>query len=211
MKIKKLGHCCLLIHTGSVVILTDPGNYSTAQDEIKGIDIVLITHEHQDHFHLESVKKVIANNPNAKLISNSAVGKLLEAEGLTCELVAEGGKNDAHGALIEGYGRQHAVIYGEIGQVENTGFMIDGKLFYPGDAFTNPNRAVDILALPVGGPWMKMSEAIDYAMALKPRVVFPVHDAMYKNSGFMYQLFNKIFSEKGVTFAPMSEGDEKEL
>lgn len=60
--------------------------------------------------------------------------------------------------------------------MENTGYFIDEKLFYPGDAFTDPGRPIDVLALPVAGPWVKISESVDYALALKPRTVFPVHD-----------------------------------
>ena len=32
MNIKKLGYCCLLIQTKGLTILTDPGNFSTAQN-----------------------------------------------------------------------------------------------------------------------------------------------------------------------------------
>src|SRR3990167_7420555 len=54
MKIKKIGHCCLRIEEQETVILTDPGVFSTLQNEEQGIDIVLITHEHGDHLHIES-------------------------------------------------------------------------------------------------------------------------------------------------------------
>ena len=211
MNIKKLGHCCLLIKTNNVTVLTDPGTYSTVQDEIKGIDVVLITHEHQDHFHIDSVKKVLVNNPNAKIITNNAVGKLLAVENIAFEIVTNGLKNDLHGVLVEGYGEKHAEIYKEFGQVENTGYFVDNKLFYPGDAFTVPNKPVDILAVPIAGPWMKASIAIDYALEVKPRIVFPVHDGIMKTKGFMQPLFNKILSENGVEFVGMVEGDEKEF
>ena len=38
MNITKLGHCCLLIEEKGLRILTDPGAYSTGQNEIKNID-----------------------------------------------------------------------------------------------------------------------------------------------------------------------------
>ena len=211
MNIKKIGHCCLVIKINGLTVLTDPGTFTTEQDTLTGIDIVLVSHEHGDHFHIDSVKKIMANNPNAKIVTNSAVGKLLEAEGLKAEIVGEGQKNDTHGVLIEGYGHLHAEIYGEIGQCENTAYMLDGKLYYPGDAFFNPERPIDILALPVGGPWMKLSEAIDYAVALKPRATFPVHDAMFKNPSFMYGMLAKILGDKGIGFLPMNDSDQKDF
>jgi L-ascorbate metabolism protein UlaG (beta-lactamase superfamily) len=211
MYIKKLGHCCLVIKINNITILTDPGNYSTLQDEVVGVDVILITHEHQDHLHLDSLKKVLVNNSNAKIITNSSVGKLLNVENIPFEIVAEGEKNDSYGILIEGFGNIHAEIYKTWGSVENTGYFIENKLFYPGDAFTNPNRPVDILALPVAGPWMKISEAIDYCLEIKPRVAFPVHDGILKQAGLVHRAPAKILSDKGIEFVPLLESDEKEF
>lgn len=201
----------MLINTGTVTIMTDPGNYSTLQNDVTGVDIILFTHEHQDHYHIDSLRQVLSNNPNAKIITNSAVGKLLDAENISYELVQDSQQNDLHGVLIEGFGDKHAQIYKEFGQVENTGYFIDNKLFYPGDAFTNPGKPVDILAVPIAGPWMKASEAIEYVSQVKPRVTFPVHDGIWKTKGFMQMLFAKFIPELGVEFVPMVEGDEKEF
>ena len=55
MKIKKIGHCCLLIQTGRLNILTDPGAFSVEQNSIKGIDIILITHEHDVAEHADRI------------------------------------------------------------------------------------------------------------------------------------------------------------
>ncbi|MDB5188677.1 MAG: beta-lactamase-like protein [Candidatus Nomurabacteria bacterium] len=211
MKIKKIGHCCLIIETKGIRIMTDPGMFTTAQDEEKNINIVIISHEHGDHFHVESLKNVLANNPEAKVITNSAVGKLLDGEGIAYEVVEHAGTTMLHDILIEGFGEHHAVIYKEMGQVQNTGYFIDGRLFYPGDAFTNPNKPVDILALPVAGPWMKISEALDYAFAVKPTYAFPVHDGVLKNPTMMQGMYAPLFQHEGITFVPMGEGTEHDF
>ena len=39
MKIKKIGHCCLLIKLDNLTILTDPGAFSTSQNKVTGIEI----------------------------------------------------------------------------------------------------------------------------------------------------------------------------
>jgi L-ascorbate metabolism protein UlaG (beta-lactamase superfamily) len=62
MKITKYGHCCLLVEDNGVVILTDPGNYNELPVVIPTIDALLITHEHADHCHVESLKKIIEVN-----------------------------------------------------------------------------------------------------------------------------------------------------
>ena len=171
------------------------------------IDIILITHEHGDHFHVDSLKKVLAHNPNAKIITNTAVGKLLEVENIAYDILEQGDSKTEQGVLIEGFGEKHAVMYEGWGQVQNTGYFIENIFFYPGDAFTNPGKPVDILALPVAGPWMKISEAVDYALLIKPRVAFPVHDGILKQAGMPHRVPSKFLPENGIEFIPMLEGD----
>ncbi|HTL39782.1 MAG TPA: MBL fold metallo-hydrolase, partial [Methylomirabilota bacterium] len=104
MKITKFGHCCLLIEEAGVRILTDPGTFTSAQDELKNLDLVLITHEHQDHFHIDSVKKIVSNNPEATIITNAAVGKLLDEQNIVYKKISNGEKASIKNVLIEGFG-----------------------------------------------------------------------------------------------------------
>ena len=215
MTITKIGHCCLLLEiavgNGVVKILTDPGMYSSAQNELKNIDFVLITHEHADHYHVDSVKVIMTNNPSAAIVSNGAVAALLKKEGIDCTVVAHGDAIDLKGVSLKGWGTKHAVIYKEFGQVENTGYFIDGVLWYPGDAFTPIDWDVEVLALPIGGPWMKISEAIDYAVALKPKKCFPVHDAGYSSPTSQHRWPKMILEKEGIAFTPLEAGQKTEL
>lgn len=214
MKIKKLGHCCLLINTGEVKILTDPGAFTVdSHKEITGIDIILITHEHADHLHIDSLKEIVANNPEAKVITNSSVGKLITEENIEYEILEGRKSKDFSGVLIEAFDEKHAEIFEEIAQVQNTGYFIDNKLFYPGDAYCDPEKKIDILALPVAGPWCKIPDAIRYALRLKPSKVLPVHDGMLqtKRIGGSHAIPLKVLQENSIDFIPMIEGDEKEF
>ena len=216
MKIKKIGHCCLLIQLDGLTILTDPGNFTVEQNKVTGIDVVLITHEHGDHLHIESVKEVLKNNPQAKIITNSGVGANLKEAGIAYQLL-EGKDGTAttkiKNVLLEAYDGKHVEIFEEIGQVQNTGYFIDGKLFYPGDAYTVPAKPVDTLALPVAGPWCKIADAIRYALAVKPKKAFPVHDAVLRAEmrGFSAKLVEPILAKNGTQFISMGDGDEKEF
>ena len=205
MKITKLGHCCLVIEDSGVKILTDPGAYSKAQNQITGIDIILITHEHPDHFHLESLRVVLKNNPASKIFTNSGVGALLQKEKIPFILLEDGRRSTEHTILLEGISQKHAVIYPGFGDVINTGYFIQNRFFYPGDAFTDPQKPVEILALPVSGPWMKISEAIDYAKIIKPKIAFPVHDGMLKFSGPNHRVPQLFLEPLGIRFI-MPEG-----
>jgi L-ascorbate metabolism protein UlaG (beta-lactamase superfamily) len=178
MKITKFGHCCMLLEIDGIMIVTDPGNFTTAQNGLEGIDAVLITHEHADHFHIESVKAILAKNPNATVITNAAVGALLEKEGVASTRVGDGEHTDFKGVSIEGFGKDHAVVYEEVGNVENTAFLVSNKFYFPGDNFHVCGKDVEVLALPVAGPWMKYSEAIDFAKAVNAKQAFGVHDGM---------------------------------
>lgn len=212
MKITKYGHCCLLIEEAGVRILTDPGSFTTEQSTVRNIDIILITHEHQDHLHIDSVKKLVANNPKAVLITNASVGKVLDTQGIKFQIVADKQKASVKDILIEGFGTDHAIIYKDYGLVENTGYFINNKLFYPGDAFTNPGKPIEVLALPAGGPWLLVSRAVDYAKELKPKSCFPVHDGMIIPSGhFALQIFQVFLGQANINFVRIENNKETEF
>lgn len=208
MNITKLGHCCLLIKTKNLTILTDPGAYSTGQNTLTGIDLILITHEHPDHLHAESLQAVLKNNPNAQVITNTGVGKVLDGLGITYSVVEGRATSTVQDVLIEAFDGKHGELFEEFGQVQNTGYFIDNKLFYPGDSFTNPEKAVDVLALPVAGPWVKIGDAIRYALEVKPRVAFPVHEGMLVEGrvGGSHMAPKVVFADKGIEWIVLGEG-----
>ena len=187
--------------------------------KVNKIDIVLITHEHADHFHIESLKELIKNHPDIKVITNDAVGAILVKEGIEHNIMEHGNVVDIKGVHIEAYGKEHALLHKSIPAFSNIGFLIEelcvhsggksgdaNKFFFPGDAFTDPLKEIDVLALPVAGPWMKISEAIDYALQLKPKKAFPVHDALRIPS--QHLLPEKILGINGIEFIKLEEGGE---
>jgi L-ascorbate metabolism protein UlaG (beta-lactamase superfamily) len=210
MKITKLGHCCLLIETKGERIFTDPGSYTIeAHSKIENIDYILFTHEHQDHYHIESLKVILEKNSQAVIYSNSSVSELLDKEGIKHTQINHNDSVLLGEIALVGIGEKHAQMHKSISQSSNLGYFIDGRLWYPGDAFTNPERPIEILALPVSGPWMKLSEAIDYALLLKPKKVFPVHDGT--RFGSAHVLPAKVLAPEGIEFIVMAEGDSREF
>jgi|SRR3989344_3634534 len=211
MKITKLGHCCIVIEEKGLRIMTDPGAWTALQSKGQKIDVVLVTHEHQDHFHIDSLKEIMATNPAVRIITNPAVGKLLNDADVKHELLKHGQSLEIAGVLFEGHGENHAVIYENYGQVENTGFMVGEKFFFPGDSFHNPSKPVEALALPVAGPWMKISDAIDYAKAVHPKKCFPVHDGMMSIRGFVYFIVNNFLQPYGIEFVDTDKNNSFEI
>lgn len=191
--------------------MTDPGAYSPLACEAKNISAVLITHEHQDHMHIETLKKVLGNNPEAIVITNTEVSKHLEEAGIKYIKVENGQKYDLKGVSVVGFGNTHAEIYPTIGPFQNTGYMID-DLCHPGDALEIPNSGVGIIALPIIGPWMRLKDAIDYAKTLKPKVVFPIHDATLQDwATFVSGTTEKLLKDAGIEFKKLELGKEEDL
>lgn len=209
MQITKFGQCCLLIEVAGKRILTDPGRFSVSQNEVTDLDIILITHEHADHLHSDSLTEIIKNNPQAKVITNESVGKILTDLGVTYEVLPETTPTECCGITIEAFPGKHVEIFEEVGQVENTGFFVADELFYPGDAYTLPHKPVAVLALPVAGPWCKAAEAISYAIAVNPKKAFPVHDAVLNNEGrtLTHGLFKTQLDNKNIEFISMKDGE----
>lgn len=213
MKVKKLGHCCLRIETKGLTILTDPGTFSTGQDSETGIDLILITHEHADHLHIDSLKTVLKNNPQAKVVSNKGVGKILDEAGINYELLEGTSTTKVKDVALEAFDCRHEEIYKELGQVQNTGYFIDGRLFYPGDSFGNPKKKIEILAWPAAGPWCRIADAINYALKMKPQKLFPVHDGGLTDQAAptVRRIPGIMFKENGIEFVELGKGDEKEF
>lgn len=210
MKITKLGHCCLLIETKGKRILTDPGSYTiNTHSNLENIDCILYTHDHQDHFHLDSLQTIVHKNPQVIIYANDSVSELLEKAGIRYIRLNNGDSVSLGEVLIVGLGEKHAEMHSSIPQISNLGFFIDSRLWYPGDAFTSPERSVEILALPVSGPWMKIGEAVDYALSIKPKVVIPVHDGTRFGSSHLIPA--KVLSQNGIEFIPMVENDVREF
>jgi L-ascorbate metabolism protein UlaG (beta-lactamase superfamily) len=209
MNITKFGQCCLLIEVEGKRILTDPGVLSTSQNEVTNLDLILITHEHADHLHSESLQTIMKKNPDAEVVTNTSVGKILTEMG-AAYTVLEGRSTGTHAdVFIEAFDGEHVEIIDDYGIVQNTGYFIAGKLFYPGDAYTNPEKEVPVLALPVAGPWCKLSDAIRYAREVQPIKTFPVHDAVLSKAGIAltHGLFARQLAATNIEFVPL-QADE---
>lgn len=110
MKITKIGHCCLLVETKGKRFLTDPGMFSTSQNTLTNIDAVIVTHEHADHFHVDSLKAIVANNPGVKVVTNSAVSQLMEKEGLGHSVLQGQDKTVLEGISLTACDAKHVEI-----------------------------------------------------------------------------------------------------
>jgi hypothetical protein len=81
------------------------------------------------------------------------------------------------------YGEWHAPTH--LDPVANVEYLIDGRVFHPGDAFSVPEEPVDTLLLPVNASWLKSIEMLAYAKQVGARQGFSIHDGLVNEIGLI--------------------------
>jgi L-ascorbate metabolism protein UlaG (beta-lactamase superfamily) len=183
MRFTKLGHSCVRLEKDGGVLVIDPGSWSDAPAALEGAHAVMVTHEHPDHLDADAVRAALSADPDLTLWANSSVGAQFSEFGDRVHEVGHGDAPEVAGFSVHVYGVDHALIYPEIPLVLNTGFLVDGELFHPGDSFTIPADPVATLLVPLSAPWQKAAEMIDYFRAVAPARGYAIHDAILNDNG----------------------------
>ncbi|MFI5831316.1 MBL fold metallo-hydrolase [Streptomyces sp. NPDC051578] len=177
MKLTKRLHSCVQLEKDGRVLVIDPGAFSEP-DAGLGADVLLVTHEHPDHFEEGRLRAALDANPEAGLWTlRSVAEKLAGAYPGRVHTVGNGDAFEAAGFEVRVHGELHAEIHPDMPRITNVGYLVDGSLFHPGDALTVPGEPVETLMLPVHAPWNKIAEVIDYVREVKPRRAIDIHDA----------------------------------
>ncbi|MEO3808501.1 MBL fold metallo-hydrolase [Sphaerisporangium sp. B11E5] len=179
MKLTKHGHACVRLEKDGATLVIDPGGL-TEESALAGADAVLITHEHFDHL---EVKRLAALGSHVQIWTCEAVAGQLDGIGATVNVVGEGDAFTTAGFEVGVAGQQHARIAFDMPVVPNIGFLVDGELFHPGDAFTVPGVPVGTLLTPTTGPWLKASDFVDYLREVAPQRAYSIHDGLYNDIG----------------------------
>jgi L-ascorbate metabolism protein UlaG (beta-lactamase superfamily) len=206
VKITHFGHACLLVETASARILFDPGTLSHGFEPLTGLTAILITHQHDDHVDPERLTPLLAANPQAALFGSAETVEFLG----TGTATTPDSQLELSGAIVDVVGGRHRAVYGEVPDMANLGFVIDGDFYHPGDSLDLPDRPIDILALPVSGPWLKVSETIDFLLGVEPRIAIPMHEAALADPTGYYFILGD-FTPSGTTFTPLKPGVATQL
>jgi L-ascorbate metabolism protein UlaG (beta-lactamase superfamily) len=213
MRLTKFGHSCLLVEDERASILLDPGMLSDGFQELEGLSAVLYTHQHGDHLDAGRLRALLDRNPGARVVSDEGSAGPLGEAGVEVQVVHDGDELDIGGVGVRVIGRDHAVIHPDIPVVPNVGYLVDGRLFHPGDAFTLPGQPVEVLAVPAAAPWLRVAEAVDYLREVRPRIGVPVHEKVLSTLGLSlhYGQLEQLGTKEGSTLRVMDDGKPLEL
>jgi L-ascorbate metabolism protein UlaG (beta-lactamase superfamily) len=203
MKLTKHEHACVVVEKDGASIVIDPGAFSPdAAQIIAGAEAILITHEHMDHVNEAAVNEALAARPGLRVYAPAGLAAVFAAHQDQFTPVAAGDELALGSLAVTVHGTQHAVIHPDIPAVANVGYLLDGSVYHPGDAYFVPDALVSVLLLPTSGPWMKIGEAADYVRAVRPQQLIQIHELLLSDIGL--QLAGAILGEQGLTGLPLT-------
>ncbi len=168
-----LGHDSFRID-GDVTIYIDPWKLAAGSPPA---DLILITHEHSDHFSPDDIDLI--RTPQTELVAIAAVAAKLRGQVHT---VKPGDHLTAWGVAIEvlpAYNlakKFHPREKGHVGYVLTVGGQ---RIYHAGDTDAIPEMAglrPDIAMIPVSGTYvMDAEEAVEAVKLLQPGLAIPMH------------------------------------
>ncbi len=206
MRITKFEHACLLVELQDPTnraALFDPGTMSESVldiDRIASLDDIIITHEHDDHFSLELIKRLVDRFPKVRIIAPDSVVAVLKSDAI--EAVCSEGEG------VVFFDAPHEGHEPFLKPPEEIGVHYFDKISHPGDSHSF-NETKEILALPVTAPWGSTDRAVQLALQLRPKHIIPIHDWHWKDEvrARMYNRLESLFERNDITFHKMETGE----
>jgi L-ascorbate metabolism protein UlaG (beta-lactamase superfamily) len=175
-----LGHASFLIE-GDISIYIDPYDIpEDLADSLPKADLILVTHDHSDHFSAEDIAMVL--KPTTAVVSIESVVRDLPDEVTTSRMVAPGDTVTVAGVFIQvvpayNIGKEyHPRSKGYVGFVIH---LKNKTVYHAGDTDVIPemdNIEADIALLPIGGKYtMDAIQAAEAAEIIAPKIAVPMH------------------------------------
>jgi len=172
-RITRYTHSCVRIERDGTVLVIDPGVWSEPS-ALYGADAVLVTHEHGDHIdvlRLAGLGVPVYAPADARISGLDVIG------------VKSGESFTAAGFTVIAVGARHAPVFEDEPDCANHGYVIDDRIYHPGDALFVPDQPVETLFVPLQASWLKTAEAISFLRAVGPERAFGIHDAQINSRG----------------------------
>ncbi|MDF2234499.1 MBL fold metallo-hydrolase [Albimonas sp. CAU 1670] len=182
--IHPVSHASFVMTTPGPVIYVDPVGDPSAYADMPSPDVILITHEHGDHYAPETLAE-LAKSAGEIIVNPAVMEKLSEDLKAKATAVANGETADAGGIplrAIPAYNTtEERLKYHPQGRDNGYVLEIDGKTVYiAGDTEDIPEMraltGIDIAFVPMNLPYtMTEAQAASAVAEFKPAVVYPYH------------------------------------
>jgi L-ascorbate metabolism protein UlaG (beta-lactamase superfamily) len=183
VKLTWLGHDGYRIQNGKVIYI-DPFQIEGGGPKA---DIVLVSHEHEDHCSVDDLKKIVT--PNTIIVAHAqSKSELEKVKAKEIKIVKPGDKVNIGDVTIETVPAYNVNKFMKPGKVFHPkedgklGFVVTVKgtrIYHAGDTDHIPemkNIRTDIALLPVSGTYvMTAQEAVDAAATINPKLAIPMH------------------------------------
>lgn len=208
-----LGHACLLVEMADRRVLIDPGNFSSGYEDLRGLDAIIVTHNHPDHFDPDRAPAFLRAQSGVPVHTDPLTAEKLRAEGVSAVPTAEGITFEVGGITVSPVGELHAFNHPKMPRIPNVGVVLrapgEPSLFHPGDAYDGEPGEVDVLAHPLNAPWTASRDSIGFVSRIAPKHVVPIHDALLSDRGrTMYGGHIENFAEvAGLTLHQLGDAE----
>ena len=182
LKITFIGHGTLMFSFGGKIFHVDPVEQMADYNTLPKADIILVTHEHSDHFDLKAIAKIRAGKTVMVMSENAA------RQTTGAIVMRNGDVKDAGGLRIEAFPAYNLVHVRSPGvpfhpKGVGNGYIItfgDKRVYVAGDTENTPEmkalKGIDIAFLPMNLPYTMTPEMVaDAAKAFKPKILYPYH------------------------------------
>lgn len=187
MRVTHLGHACLLVEMADRRVVIDPGNFSTGYEDLSGLDAIIVTHNHPDHFDPDRAPGFLRAHEGVPVHTDPLTAEKLRGEGIPAVPTAQGSDFSIGDITVTPVGELHAFNHPKMPRIPNVGVVLraDGEpsLFHPGDAYDAEPGQVDVLAHPLNAPWAASRDSIAFVSRIAPRHIVPIHDALLSDRG----------------------------
>jgi L-ascorbate metabolism protein UlaG (beta-lactamase superfamily) len=188
LEITPLGHASVMFKYRGKVIQVDPFGKMANYSKLPKADLVLITHEHHDHFDPSALKKTMKKN--TVVIATKAIAEKLRP----VTIMRNGDVKTVDGLKIEAVPAYNIVHKRDTGQPfhpkgRGNGYVItfgDKRVYIAGDTENTPEmkglKQIDVAFLPANLPYtMDAAMVVDAVKGFKPKILYPYHYALGKS------------------------------
>lgn len=214
MQITKYPQSAILIEYKNKKILIDPGSYcynvNFTADNWGKIDILLITHIHEDHCLPEAIKIIKQNNPDLIILSNFEVKEKLSPENIDCEILRVGQAKQIDDIKITCIKSIHGDLPSGNPKPDVIGFLIGDKFYHPGDTiYLEQKPKTEILFAPICGTVvMNVKEAARFSKEINPKLTIPIH---YDSPKYPVDVNEFVNEMNGYNVKVLKNGESIEL